>query len=313
MALVAENPFHEYEAFIPDFDLFNERLCTPLPRCLRANTLRITPSELTDVLCGQGYRVEPTFLADYLLSIAGLHHPGLTLEGVLGTFFSQALTSAMAVIALDPKPQEFVCDLCAAPGCKTTHMAQLMNNRGLILANDNKERRIRALEYNIRRLGILNVVTTLYAAQNFPRRWRFDRVLADVPCSGEGTVRFSSSSLRWSRKRVERYLLRIQRALILRAFDVLAEPGILLYSTCTYNPDENEGVVQHLLDNRPAELLPIDLSAPHAPGLRQWRDKTYDRQMEKCWRIYPHQVNSVGFFLAKVRRRPRPDGTSRLL
>ena len=97
MAPVAENPFHEYEAFIPNFDLFNERLYTPLPRCLRANTLRITPPELTDVLRAQGYRVEPTFLADYLLSIAGLHHPGLRIEGVLGTFFSQALSSAMAV------------------------------------------------------------------------------------------------------------------------------------------------------------------------------------------------------------------------
>ena len=203
--------------------------------------------------------------------------------------------------------------MCAAPGCKTTHMAQLMNNRGLIVANDNKEKRLRVLAHNIRRLGILNVVTTLYAGQDFPRRWRFDRVLADMPCSGEGTVRLSSSSNRSPKKRVEGFLPRIQRSILVRAFDLLADQGILLYSTCTYNPEENEEVVQYLLENRPAELLPIELSAPHSPGLVQWKDRAYDQQMQRCWRVYPHQVNSVGFFLAKVGRRPSSKEASEVL
>jgi len=306
MDLSTQRPFQEYEASIPDVDRFYDSLHTPLDRCLRVNTLRIAPLALTEMLQAQGCRVRPTFLADYLLEHDGLEHPGHTLEATLGYFVSQALTSAIAVMALDPRPDEFICDLCAAPGCKTTHMAQLMNNRGLIIANDNKEKRLRALEHNIKRQGITNVVTTLYAGQNFPRRWRFDRVLADVPCSGEGKFRFSSSPIQSARRGGVSFLPKIQRGLIIRAFDLLAHKGILLYSTCTYNPDENEGVVQHLLENRSAETLPIGLSAPHAPGLLQWRDRAYDRQMERCWRIYPHQLNSVGFFLAKIRRRSSP-------
>lgn len=303
MDLSRERPFRQYEAFIPDVDAFYGALRKPAPRYLRTNTLRISPLQLTKMLQTQGYRVKRTFLANYLLECDGVGHLGNTLEATLGYFLSQALTSAMGVLALDPKPGEFICDLCAAPGSKTTHMAQLMNNQGLIVANDKKERRLRALEHNIKRLGITNVVTTSCTGQNFPLRWQFDRVLADVPCSGEGTVRFPSPSSQLPRRPVEPFLPRIQRRLIVRAFDLLADEGILVYSTCTYNPDENEGAVQHLVGNRAAEIMPIDLSAPHASGLRQWKDNVYDHQMERCWRIYPHQLNSVGFFVAKIRRR----------
>ena len=303
MDLPRQGPFQEYETFIPDIGAFHESLCTPLPVCLRTNTLRIAPSELTRILRDQGYTVRSSFLADYLLELKDTKRLGSALEAALGYFLSQALTSALAVMVLDPRPDEFICDICAAPGSKTTHMAQLMDNQGLIIANDNKEKRLRALEHNVKRLGITNVVTTLYAGQNFPRRWKFDRILADVPCSGEGKLRFSTSSARFTRRAPKSFLSRIQRGLLLQAFDLLADTGILLYSTCTYNPAENEEVVQYLLENRPAEVLPIELSAPHAHGLLQWRNSTYDQQMEQCWRIYPHQINSVGFFLAKIGRR----------
>jgi NOL1/NOP2/sun family putative RNA methylase len=313
MEILNQRLFQEYEPFIPEVETFYESLQTRLPRYLRTNTLRITPLELTEMLEERGYRARPTSLADYLLQVDGLQYPGHLLEATLGYFISQALTSAIAVMALEPRENELICDLCAAPGGKTTHMAQLMQNRGLIIANDKRERRVRVLEHNIRRLGVLNVVTTLYGGQNFPRRWRFNRVLADVPCSGEGTFRFSSSSSRSTRKRSEGFLPKIQRALITRAFDLLTDGGILLYSTCTYSPHENEGIVQYLLENRPAELLPIDLSASHAPGLGRWRGGTYDQQMRRCWRIYPHQINSVGFFLAKIRRRSSSEETPGLL
>ncbi|NIS59733.1 MAG: NOL1/NOP2/sun family putative RNA methylase [Proteobacteria bacterium] len=303
MEFKKEQPFQDYEPFIPDVDAFYDSLHRPLVRCLRVNTLRITPSELTQRLEEQGCRVKPTFLADYLLEHDGLERPGSKLEATLGYFISQALSSAVAVIALDPKPTEFVCDLCAAPGSKTTHAAQLMDNSGLIVANDSKEKRIRALEHNIKRLGITNVVTTVFPGQNFPQRWRFERVLADVPCSGEGTFRFPPSTKKTARRPAQRFLPEIQQSLIIRAFDLLIDGGILLYSTCAYNPDENEGVIQYLLEKRLAEILPISLSVPHSPGLLRWKDKKYDRQMGKCWRIYPHQLNSVGFFLAKIRRR----------
>jgi NOL1/NOP2/sun family putative RNA methylase len=298
-----QRPFEAYEPFIPDVDRFYESLHQPMLRYLRVNTLRITPRELTEMLKERNHRLRPSFLAPYLLQYDDPGPMPYTLEAALGYFFFQALTSAMATMALDPKPGELICDLCAAPGGKTTHMAQLMENQGLIVANDRREGRLRVLEHNIRRLGITNVITTQYTGQDFPSRWHFARVLADVPCSGEGRLRFGSSQTRPISRESNHAYTEIQRRLIMRAFDLLTHDGTLLYSTCTYNPDENEGVIQYLLESRSAELVPMVLSAPHAPGLLGWKDRTYDGQMARCWRIYPHQVNSVGFFLAKIRRR----------
>jgi len=305
--MVGQDIFQAYRELIPEVDRFNESLSRPMARFLRVNTLRIDPWKLTEMLGKRGHRVKPSPLSDDFLETvdpAGLRN---TLEAALGYFLFQALTSAVAVTALDPRPDEFVCDLCAAPGVKTTHMGQLMKNTGLIIANDSKERRLRVLEHNVRRLGVTNVITTRYAGQNFPRRWRFDRVLADVPCSGEGTIRYAPGSDQRPVREKKHHLIRAQQGLIVQAFDLLTAGGVLLYATCTYDPDENEAVVQHLLERRPAEILPIEVPLPHAPGACQWRDKTYDRQMERCWRIYPHHINSVGFFLAKIRRQDTKD------
>jgi 16S rRNA C967 or C1407 C5-methylase (RsmB/RsmF family) len=96
-------------------------------------------------------------------------------------------------------------------------------------------------------------------------------------------------------------LPRLQKQLLLRGFDLLAPGGSLIYATCTYNPAENEAVVQALLEQRPATIQPIMLPAPHSPGLLHWEEDTYDTRMQHCWRLYPHQTGSVGFFVASIR------------
>ena len=222
----------------------------------------------------------------------------------MGYYHPQAFTSALASLILAPQPGELVCDLCAAPGSKTSHMAQLMHNQGVIVANEPAHARLSMLEYNLKHLGISNVVTTHYAGQNFPRRCKFARVLVDAPCSGEGNYR-------WDRQGRVRHahraagtpddLPRLQKQLLVRGFDLLAPGGSLIYATCTYNPAENEAIVQTLLEQRPATLQPITLPVPHSPGLQQWKEQTYDVRMQHCWRLYPHQTGSVGFFVASIR------------
>jgi len=96
-------------------------------------------------------------------------------------------------------------------------------------------------------------------------------------------------------------LPRLQKQLLKRGFDILAPGGSLIYATCTYNPAENEAVVQELLEQRPATLQPITLPVPHSPGLLRWKEYTYDARMQHCWRLYPHQTSSVGFFVASIR------------
>lgn len=296
-----ETLFAPYETFIPDFPAFCAALRTmPVP-CLRVNTLRVTPEALQARLVQQGYPVTPSPYARELLLVESLTHPGTLLEALLGYYHVQALTSALASLVLAPQPGDSVCDLCASPGSKTSHMAQLMQDEGLIIANEYLSKRVPMLEYNLKRLGISNVVTTRYAGQHFPLRQRFDRVLVDTPCSGEGNYRWDPRGrLRYYRE-TSGALPPLQTQLLLRGFDLLKPGGTLVYATCTYNPAENEAVVQTLLERRAATLQPITLGFPHSPGLRHWKEQQYDACMEQCWRLYPHHTGSVGFFVASIR------------
>jgi 16S rRNA C967 or C1407 C5-methylase (RsmB/RsmF family) len=137
----------------------------------------------------------------------------------------------------------------------------------------------------------------------FPLKQRFDYILADVPCSGEGTFRMTSKRSKYIEREGKARLPELQKRILLRAFDLLKENGQLIYSTCTYNPDENESVVGFLLHNRDAELLSVDLDVQHEPGLREWGKAGYDREIHRAARFYPHQLNSVGFFMARIGRR----------
>jgi len=252
----------------------------------------------------QGYSVISSPSADELLLVPNLTHPGRTREALLGYYHPQALTSALVSRIVAPQPGELICDLCAAPGSKTSHMAQLMDNKGIIVANEPVHTRLAVLEYNLKHLGISNVVTTHYTGQNFPLRCKFTRVLVDAPCSGERNYRCDMQGRAQQGRRATGApddLARLQKQLLIRGFDILAPGGSLIYATCTYNPAENEAVVQELLEQRPATIQPITLPGPHSPGLLQWKEYTYDACMQNCWRLYPHQTGSVGFFVASIR------------
>jgi NOL1/NOP2/sun family putative RNA methylase len=291
--------FAPYAPFIPDFDRFCASLQTEPTCCLRVNTLRTTSKVVQAMLSQEGYHTRPSALTDDLLLVAGLTHPGTLRGALLGYYHPQALTSALAALALAPQPGETICDLCAAPGSKASYIAQLMNDQGLIIANDRHEKRLSMLEFNLKRLGVSSTVTTCYTGQNFPLRPKFHRVLVDAPCTGEGNYRWDALGRLRHHRRASGDLPHLQRQLLLRGFDLLAPGGTLLYATCTYNPAENEAVVQTLLDQRPATLEPIPIDLPHRSGLQSWKAQTYDSRMRHCWRLYPHDTDSVGFFLAR--------------
>lgn len=195
--------------------------------------------------------------------------------------------------------------MCASPGSKTSHIAQLMNNTGLIIANELYPARQVALGNTFNRLGVLNTIITAYQAQEFPLKYqKFDYVMADVPCSGEGVFRIiNDHSSYQERTGKEEGLPALQKRIIERGFDLLKEDGQMVYATCTYNPEENESVVNCLLESRDADLLPIDLNIRHEPGLPGWKGEQYDIRLQRSIRFYPHRVDSVGFFVAKIGRR----------
>ena len=299
--------FRGYSDIIPDFPLFYESLKQPLPLNIRVNTLKIETWKLIEMLDEKGIQLVPmTDQKGTLFKASGLRSPGRLIEYFSGYIHPQALTSCLASLVLSPEPESFVLDMCAAPGGKTSHLAQIMNNGGLIIANELYHSRHIPLAHTLSRLGVMNTLFTAYQAQEFPMKQRFGYILADVPCSGEGRIRIRKEKYhgRWDRKPETRYrLIDLQKKIIIRGYDLLEDEGELVYSTCTYNPDENEAVVQFLLENRDAFLLPIETGFHHEPGITRWKGKSYEKQLVLTARFYPHQVDSVGFFMARIGRR----------
>ncbi len=296
--------FEHYKAIIPDFASFAESLHRPFPTHLRVNTLKIRPASLVTSLSVKGIDLQrASRMHDTLFYAPDLRSPGNLIEYALGYIHAQALTSCLAAEVLSVQPRSYVLDMCASPGGKTSHMSALMNNTGLVVANELYPSRHIPLAHTLARLGALNCVVTGYQAQEFPMRDRFDYVLADVPCSGEGRVRITREGFRSRDKRYAKDFSSLQKRIILRGFDLLAKGGVMLYATCTYNPEENEAVVDHLIQVRDAHLFSIDTGCRQEPGLRDWKNERYDKQLEKTVRFYPHRLDSVGFFMAKIGRR----------
>jgi NOL1/NOP2/sun family putative RNA methylase len=296
--------FNEYADIIPEFSLFQESLLNPLPTYLTINRLRVDPTFVVETLRKRGISlIRASKEYDTLYLAPNLPFPGNLLEYFLGYLHPQALTSAMAAYALDPEKNTSLLDMCASPGGKSAHCAQIMENTGIIVSNDLYASRHLSLGHTLSRLGVLNAVLTGYQAQEFPLKQRFDYVMADVPCSGEGRFRKTNEKVQYRKGRGREKLPDLQKRIILRGFDLLKKNGRMLYSTCTYSPEENESVVDYLLNERDADLFPLYPGLNVAPGITDWKGKTYDKRLKCAKRYYPHRVDSVGFFMAGIGRK----------
>ena len=218
-----------------------------------------------------------------------------------GYIYLQSLSSMIPPLVLDPKPGEKVLDLTAAPGSKTTQLSALMNNTGYILANELDKIRYERLKYNIEAQGA-EIVEAVNGrgeklGDNYPEY--FDKVLLDTPCSGEG--RFIVNSLvtyrDWSPKRVKE-LTKIQKKLFESAYKALKPGGIMVYSTCTLNEEENEKILQYAVENLGLKLLDIEIELREA---EQAFCENYDKTMKKAIRVLPSKITE-GFFVAKLEK-----------
>ncbi|MCG8460742.1 MAG: RsmB/NOP family class I SAM-dependent RNA methyltransferase, partial [Holophagales bacterium] len=213
-----------------------------------------------------------------------------------------------AVALLDPRPGERLLDLCAAPGNKTAQAAVHMADTGTVVANDINHHRLGMVIRNVERLGLGHTLITHWNGANLPAdTGKFHRVLADVPCSCEGTTRKNPEILwteappqtvRWPRG---------QTALLRKAVERCRRGGRIVYSTCTYAPEENEAVVDAILGEFPdLRLLPIELPGfRFASGLTEWRGQTFRPELARALRAYPHDNDTGGFFVALLERQPR--------
>jgi NOL1/NOP2/sun family putative RNA methylase len=208
-------------------------------------------------------------------------------------------------IVLEPKPHEIVLDMAASPGSKTTQIAQYMENKGILIANDYTIERMKPLSINLQRCGVSNAIITLMEGQWFKKSGiEVDRILVDAPCSGTGTIRKSLKTIGiWNPDMVRRLSI-TQKQLIETAFNLLKPSGILVYSTCSLEPEENEAVVDFLLnkyDNAELEEIKLKNIKKSSPIL-EFEGKQYNEEIKKCLRIWPQDNDTEGFFVAKIRK-----------
>ncbi|MDR7810266.1 RsmB/NOP family class I SAM-dependent RNA methyltransferase [Lacrimispora sp.] len=284
----------EYDSFIESYD--KERV-----QGLRVNPLKISREKFDEISpfhlekipwAAEGYYYQPA------------ERPGKHPYHEAGLYYIQE-PSAMAVVELlDPKPGEKILDLCAAPGGKTTHIAGRMQGKGFLLSNEIHPARARILSQNVERLGIRNAVVSSEDSGNLSLRFPgfFDRIVVDAPCSGEGMFRKDEAArLEWTPGHVIACADR-QEEILSNAAVMLKPGGTIVYSTCTFSPEENEQVIERFLLTHPDFSIADRGTRPGLyPGRPSW-SKSGMAELEKTFRIWPDKSEGEGHYLAVLKR-----------
>lgn len=282
--------------------VFFDSCKTRLTKSLIINTIKTKDNSF---LKEQGIELEKVKYIDnaYFIKsiVSGL---GNTIEQNVGLFQMQEISSMLPAFVLEPKETDIVLDMTAAPGNKTGILAQIMNNKGLIVANDVDKTRIKTLKFTLKRLGVRNTIITCRDGTKLNFNFRFDKILLDAPCSCEGMIRKKPDSLKtWSHREVNSKS-ELQKKLIYNAFALLKPNGVLVYSTCTLSPEENEEVIDFLLTkNKNAKVQEIRISGlNYDVGLTKYKHKNFDDELKKTIRIWPHKSDIEGFFICKIKK-----------
>lgn len=288
-----------------EFPAFTESLDSTPRSGLRVNTLKLTLDQFREITpFTLGERV-PWAPSAFLLESE--EKPGKHPHHRAGMYYLQDPSAMAPAELLAPQPGERVLDLAAAPGGKTTHLAALMQGQGLLVANEIKTKRVGHLAQNVERWGAGNVVITNESPENLADHFGayFDRVLVDAPCSGEGMFRKDMGARAdWSLEMVQGCAVR--QGNILRVAGKLVRPGgFLLYSTCTFAPEENEGAISEFLIDFPdyevGELTQYPGFMTGQPGWMKKADLTSD--LKKAVRLFPHRIEGDGHFACLLRRK----------
>ncbi len=299
--------FARYMPLVDDPSAFWACVQTPLPTCLWVNPLKTTVEAFLAYCAENGIAVEPVPWYPGAFRLHNWERPGATLPFVAGWYYVQEEIAMAAVVALAPEPGELVVDLCAAPGGKTAQIALRVRPNGVVIANELQMDRLSALRTTVDRLGLLNVVVTWSDGRTLPLPLGvWDRVLVDAPCTGEGTVRKAGQSWRPVTERFRNYCAALQQALLRHALRLVKPGGVVVYSTCTFAPEENELVLDAVLgDYGVVEPCTIP-GLRSAPGLRTWNGKSMRADIVHAHRFWPHLNDTGGFFIARIRRTDVP-------
>lgn len=285
--------------------LFSKRAVTTI----RINPLKGDVDKTVELLKNRDYELVPVSWAHNVFFVKNVDKSEISQiqEYRDGLFYIQNLSSILPTLILNPEKDDKILDMCAAPGSKTTHICAVVNNKANVIANDSDPARIGALRNVLYQFGA-NAKVSLNEGQIFGKRYPdfFDKILLDAPCSGEGLIYLNSNKpLRyWSIRKVNISSI-IQRELIESAFRALKPGGTLVYSTCTLEPEENEGTVTYLLekfDNARIEKIDTGDIKGISRGITKWSGNRYHQEVAKTLRIIPSS-EMMGFYLAKITKK----------
>ncbi len=293
-----------YADIVDDVDAFLAASLRPLPRVVWANPLR-GPVAVTEAALRRDFPAATPVPwrahAWRLPTEASFAGSRLHLGGFV---YAQEEAALWAGDLVGARPGERVADLCAAPGGKAAQIAVAMEDRGTLVANDRKVGRLAALRRTLDRLGVTSAAVSCHDAARLPAPagW-FDRVLADVPCSCEGTTRKPRARYLPTEDRYRASIVQVQKSALRRAVKLTRPGGTIVYATCTYAPEENEGVLD-ALDPSLVTIEPLDVPAGLrvSPGITAWDGRHFRPDAANAARLWPHHNDTGGFFVARLRR-----------
>ena len=315
MTLLPQSFWERLKRIIPahDWATVQKSFSMPLPITVRINTIKISCAAAAGILKEKNIAFTPIPWCKEALILEGMSSEQIGQEDFIreGYLYRQALSSMIPPLILDPQPNESILDLCAAPGSKTTQIAAQMQNQGNIVAIEAIRPRYYKLKSVVTQMGVTNVSLKLMDARRFRIDQLFDKILLDVPCSTEGRFKtFDPKSFAfWSSRKIKE-MARKQKGLLLNAARLLKVGGTLVYSTCTFAPEENEAVIDWLLRKTKKEkevqspwhweLAPVKMDHVKTyPAVLEWAGKTFDPSIRHCVRILPDEMMDA-FFAAKL-------------
>ena len=235
---------------------------------------------------------------------AGSENLGKTIEYTIGKYYIQSLSSMLPPLVLSPTKNDKTLDLCAAPGSKSTQLSEMMNYKGTLYSNEVSGSRLRVLVYNLDKMGAINMGVINFKGENLSKVYDnyFDKILVDAPCTALGVLQKKNEVNSWWEESKVDLLSRMQIKLLVSAIKMLKVGGEIVYSTCTLAIEENELVLDTVLNNYPVELMPVDLPVNSVDAILEFEGRKLNPQIKNAKRVIPWEIDSEGFFVAKLRK-----------